>query len=436
MIKDGDALNWQHRRQLMEVGRWRADALIALLPRLALNGYTPEVLAAAREITSPWGNGRVLVALLPYLEQPLQEEVCNEAVSKGQAADMPHRGCLEVLVKVLPYLPAARKSLILDKTLSVAQQMAQDPLIGFELEEFATRLAEHDYCQEALLIVPMIKEINGRERVRVNVLKYWVKRLVAEGALPEALATIATVDYALWRAWLIAAILPLVPENLRPEIVQSGVKAAQAAPNLLMAMTPLLPYLPQTQRAPILETMIAAVLAGDSDLFRTQELCAIFTSLTDPGEKEKIFALAINSARSITVPVWRAGELLRLAPYASPVVIPEILETAEQVDDEMRKADILAALLPYVSAALREQIVPQLISALNVDIPTALLWPKISDYLAESVRMEWGVKLLEHIAEAPGLWSQALALKHLAPHLPEALLRRAFYIAKNMGSEQ
>jgi len=435
-MENPEFLEWQHRQHLLEVGRRRADALIALLPHLVPKGHTVELLEAAREIPTPWGSGRVLVALLPYLEQPMKEFVCDEVLSKGSSIEISHRGALELLIKVLPYISASRMEAILDTIMGIARQMSKSSSNDFELGELAHLLAERDYRQEALVIVKMIKNKNDRERARVGILNYLVKHLVEQGVLKDALEMVRTVDYDLWRAWLIAAIVPLIPENLRLDFIQEGLKSAYAIQieNRYMAVGPLLPYLPKSQREQILEEIIDSILKDEVASFRTQKLCGILTKVTEPDERDKIFSLALDSASSITVPVWKATELLNLVLYDPPEVISEIFETAEQIDDNMQKAEILAALLPYLSEPQRTITLSKVLDILRLNIRMTWLWPKISAYMDETESIELGKQLLDYAAETSNLSSQALALKDLSSHLPEVLLMRAFYIAANIGN--
>ena len=205
------------------------------------------------------------------------------------------------------------------------------------------------------------------------------------------------------------------------------------------ALAELAPYLPETERAEILQEALAAARVIGYEEFRGWALTRLLPYLPE-AECAEVLGEALVTTREIEDEWRRVEALAGLAPHLPESLLQEALAVARAIEDEYWRAEALARLTPRLAELDRLQ------EALAVAVESAWMQAEalagLAPHLSEPLK---GETLREALVAAQGLPERdirilgrnprAEALVKLAPHLPETLLREALAMARELKDE-
>jgi hypothetical protein len=320
----------------------KSNSVIALAPLIPfLKGsqrleLITEVLARLREaqeeqLTAGFVFGRswddALIALLPHLPAEQKQEALKEGLDTAEAMqDASFR--MGALFRLVPYLDASQKDAVL-----------QDLLSGIKADEF------EDVRSIALAeLVPLLSEPQ-----KGNVLR-------------EALIGARTIGDDDARVDVMATLATHLPAEERDRLLEDTVAVARAITSpdrrvtALAALAIKLAEVGHAQQA--LDAINEIDVSGAPKILTADErLKALVTLASNPlvPEKDEILHKALAAVRSAKS--WRIGEsLAELARYLPPALLDEALAMARAQDDAFNRVDAFAALAPYLSAPLKDEV--------------------------------------------------------------------------------
>jgi hypothetical protein len=457
-----------HQHRVQQIGRWRAEPLIALVPHLAPLAYLLHFLAAGRAIESPWGRGRVLVALAPFAPLESYETTFSEILTTARMIEQ-SRGRIEVSATLLPFLSKQQQLPLVQEILETARASLDTAnataSLTLALPEYAQSLAVIGYAADALSLIRAIHDEPAQgealaavaphlttallwealaltrtftdSRSRNIALSSLSAKLAEAGYLREALSAAHDIEYALWRAWAFAALVPFADGIQRDEVVQAALAIARTTDDIRSTAGLLFSYLSEAQQIDLLQEAIENALTIETALWRTQALIGLVQRAPEH-QRHHIVPIAVANAQAIDVSEWRAAVLGSLVPYAPETTCDEALQTAYTITNDEGRADAVLQLLPYLSDELRDNVIEKILAILQTSTTagwytgvTIKLIPYIDEPMKRTV-LERAL-ILTRIAE--GMGHQAMAVGWLAPWLPDDLLMEAFQIASSIGNE-
>jgi hypothetical protein len=457
-----------HQHRVQQIGRWRADALIALAPRLAPLSYLPQFLAAGRAIESPWGRGRVLVALAPFASPDSYEATFNEILTTARIIEQP-RGRIEVSATLLPFLAQQQQLLLIQEILETARASLETAnaaaSLTLALPEYAHRLATVGYANDALSLIRAIQDEPAQGDALAAIAPYLTAVLLKEaltltrtftnmrsrdvalsglsakfaeiGYLREALAAARDIEYALWRGWALAALVPFAVDTQRDEVVQEALATARSTDHIHSTAGLLFAYLSEAQQVDLLREAIENTRSVETSLWRTHALIGLTEHVPDH-LRHQVVPIALETARAIDVIEWRAEALASLVPFGLAPIRDEALQTARAILNDEGRADALLRLLPSLPRPLHNDLIGEILSI--IQLSTTVGWCigimiKLVPYLDDVLQRSVLERTLALTCEADGMGWQATTLGWVAPWLPNNLLVEAFQIACRVGEE-
>lgn len=403
--------------------------------------WTPEQgLTWARRISEPSRRARSLTDLAPQLPEPLRGQVLREALTAAQVigwqvrqaqslvvlaprlAELGYcRKALEVaselkeewaqaeaLNRVVSYLPEP----LLRKALAMIQSFDWEARRARVLSRLASRLAELGYFQKALAIAYSIPGRGNRAEALVGLAPHLPEPLRGK-AMQEALAEARGVVHELIRAKTLARLAPYLPEMLLRDALAAAraIKWETAQAKALVGLVPRLAELGYSEEA--LEA--AQVIQEKCD--RIEVLTKLIPFLPET-ERAKVLQEALLATRATVWESTRARALIGLAPYLAGSLLEEAVAIARGMLDKFEQARALIGLAPYLQeASLREILVTVEAIAERHDRSRAQAW--LIPHLPEPL-------LREILARAQVIRDEdrrARTLLGLTPYLPEVLLR-------------
>ena len=457
-----------HQHRVQQIGRWRADALVALVPRLASLAYLPQFLTAGRSIESPWGRGRVLVALAPFATPESRETTFNEILTTARMIEQP-RGRIEVSAPLLPFLSKQQQLLLVQEILETARvsldtaNATASPSLA--LPVYAQRLATAGYADDALALIRAIHDEPAQGdalaaiaphltavllwealtltrtftdiRSRNIALSGLSAKLAELGYLSEALSAARAIEYALWRAWALAALVPFAVGTQRDEVVLEALATARSTDHIRSTAGLLFSYLSEAQQVDLLREALENTLSVETALWRTQALIGLIEQLPDK-LRCQVVPIALETARTIDVTEWRAEALASLIPFGLATTRDEALQTARAILDDEGQVDALLRLLPNLPRLDQNDLIGEIFPIIQAS--TSVGWCigvtiKLVPYLDDVLQRRVLERALALTRKADGMGWQAVRLGWLAPWLPDNLLVEGFQIACHIGEE-
>lgn len=465
---DAELRQLLHQHHVQQIGRWRADALIAFVPRLAPLSYLPQFLAAGRAIESPWGRGRVLVALAPFASPNSDEAMFNEILTTARMIEQP-RGRIEVSAALLPFLSQQQQLPLIQEILETARTSLESASTATSLppalREYAHRLATTGYANDALSLIRAIQDEAAQGDVLSAIAPYLTAGLLKEalsltrtftnmrsrdvalsglsaqfaelGYLQESLAAARDIEYALWRAWALAAVVPFAANTQRDEVVQETLATARSTDHIRSTAGLLFAYLSEAQQVELLREALENTRSIETALWRTRALIGL-TEQVPEYLRQQVLPIALKTARTIDVIEWRAEALTSLVAFGLATTRDEALQTARAILDDEGRADALLRLLPSLPRPLQNDLIGEILSL--IQLSTTVEWCigsmiKLVPHLDEVLQRSVLERALVLTGEAEGMGWQAMRLAEVAPWLPDNLLVESFQIACRIGEE-
>jgi hypothetical protein len=414
-----------YARQMPESDQ-RAVALARLVPYLPESerkAALHQALAASEQIWYKEVRARVLAGLVPHLPEPERELVLGPAlVAARQIENEEYRA--EALARLAPHLPEP----LLRQALAAAGEMQVFQVRA--LTELAPRLAELGYPDQALEAAGQIESEDCRAWVLARLVPH-LPEPDREAALRQTLAAAGQIRNAKDRAWVLARWARYKPAVRLLILAATGQSEVEWKwnPKALAGLVPHLAELGYPDQA--LE------IAGhiQDKRFRAEALAELALHLPEP-EREAMLRQALVAAEQIQYNHVRAEALARLAPHLPEperkVALHQALAAIRLFYDKKDQAEMLARLVPQLpepETALREALAAagqiwdepdraEALAGLAPHLPESLLRQALE--AAEQVRDEM---------------NRAWILAGLAPHLPEPLLRQALEAAEQVRDE-
>jgi hypothetical protein len=437
--------------------------LVALVESKVWN--STQALAYARQVPEMEQRSRALIGLVPYLPEPLRDDVLAEALATvSEIRRMRKRP--SALGKLAPYLPEPlmRKALATAKGLPGQRGQYRTSPRGDALVKLAPHLTE-PLLQEALAVARMLRDWNDRTRTLAGL----APRLADLGHPEEALAATQRLQHAYERERALRELSSHLPEPYRQQALESALTAVRMMPDrqdralVLVSLAPhlsdsllwealtaahkmrtfdawacayalsgLAPYLREPLRGDILEEALVAALAIEGEDRRARILEGLLPQLAESGCQHE----ALAAARQIEDANRRVRVLAQIAPHLSEAqeeqVLREALAVVLTIEEEKRQAWLLAWLASRLPATLSREALPaaqkigeahlqaRALSGLALHLPT----PERQRVLCEALMA------LREVGDKVGeIWEARKLLTELAPHLPEPLLQEALEVA-------
>jgi len=226
-----------------------------------------------------------------------------------------------------------------------------------------------------------------------------LKALVTSGKWSwiEALATARQTPEPNRKAQALCALVPLLPPELGHGVIEEGLLAAEKSPfpwSQAEMRLALAAHLPEVERYRIEQETLDTILRIDSEGQRTDTLAWVAPLLP-----KRMLAKALQATRKIEGAYNQEKVLVALAPRLSKLLLRQALSIRSPEAMQCRPA-IMAAQAAY--------------------LPPADRLPLLRQALQETQAIE-------------DLTWKGVAVRALAPHLPESLLRKALTIAQRLA---
>lgn len=369
----------------------RVEQILAEL----VNAGEPTIACRAAAAMAPSLSGRWSAALL--------------RIANG-APNMLHR--CRVMAAVAPHLPDAQREALTKDILIAARQIMK----GDDRFEVLTALVP-------LLPLPARKEL-----------------------VQEALEAFSKVEIAPdYSAQLLIAMLPHLDGNLVEEVLTAA-RAIQEPHSRVEVLTAIIPLLPESQQAAILEEAMQATrsFAYYLEYVQPSALAELARHMPEPRRAE-VLAEALVAAQAIGDDFHRYNCIEHIAPYLPVELLTRALSTARSIHDEGHIALSLAAISrhlppeeyePYVDASLSTAIEAQRMFRDRSE--RLLTLAELPRYASSPLRPKVNAVLVEIMATARQ-WGGGdfltAVLNCCVLHLPDSLVAEAVGMANEFGDE-
>lgn len=371
----------------------RARALIAVAPWLSADRQSESYWEALREVgagANDWQQAEILSALAPYLP---------EAVYQA-AGTLMNEGRAWVLIAVASYLSDVESEAALREALRASRALTNAWNRAEILAALTQNLPEEEQepiLREALDIAATISDERQRAKVLIALAPQLSPAIyMATGILPDEG----------WLSPLLTALSPHLAEEDREQAMQEALRAARGLEDearRARVLSALAPYIPEEVYKAVGE------LVDEGQRGRVLIVLAPYLAKVD-------VQIALRAVDALTDNRFRTRVLIALAPYSWEVVYKEVGTLGE----EMLQAEVLIALLPYLSRPDREEALGAVLQTTGVLADKggqAQVLSALAAYLPQMVYDATGV--------LGGQWWRAEVLRALAPHLPETVYEAA-----------
>ena len=360
----------------------RATALAALSPDLPVD-LIARAAEAALELTRPHAQRQALDALVPKLPGDLLLNVLTR-----QRAVMDGEQQCQALAGFAARCPEPRRSELTTTSIETARQLRAPAKRVNALAGIAAHVTDRS---AALLDVALAEAttLEGIERARaLNVLGPALPESLAE----RACAAARSLDVQMWQVQAISAIARSLPASQQRGVLEealelaSGIDEPSARGSALQALGPLLPE-------DLAERAFRAAEAIDWIAGRAWALQAIGPRLPErlvpeaiavarriDDEQSREAALsgliprlplseALREAAALHDAPSRGRALLALAPSLRKGDLPVALDVARSLDPPYWRAQVLLALQPHAQGSLSTELLGEAIAALGETLP-------------------------------------------------------------------
>ncbi len=429
----------------------RGHALAALVPYLQGNDRREAVqqglmIAAGIFRYSESSNRRaLLIALAPYTEESKRQAAILEAFRAGSNADypvldivplVPHlsRALLQavhsevqaidelgvkvtVLAAVAPYLEDIDRQAAIQETLITIRQILKAPADGNEQQQSRDR----HFAAVSNALRTLSEFIDENEY-----------RLLVQESL-EAIRSFP-MDYRPGRVEALTVLGQQLPSNQRDEVLLEALAVAVGVSDrefLVLAQAAFAPYLPPA----VLEYIADQLQLINIGWILQGAISAIAPHLPGP-TIPKVFAVIQNVEWD-----WsRSPTLEALAPYVPDTLLADVLETVRTLNDPQRRVQILLALIPNRTEAVRQEIVQEALATAREAHPNwgraaalAALVPYLPPIDQPSIVRE-ALDLIKQLGEHSDEKGEALV--RLAASLPRTFTEEAYQLSRELRNGQ
>lgn len=442
---------------------YRARMLGILAPLLSeeqRQAVLADALAEVCQIENDWSRSQALYALVPVLPNSL----LSQAFEAAQAIkdDVPRLGALGVLMPVFPQAQEAalqaaqaikhkghRAELLLGLADRLPEEQRQPALVAaqeaaqyigdarsrayvlMELSQVVPEAQRQSILAAALAAAQAIETPFAEGEDRAQVLSALARVLPEEQRRPvlaTALEAAQTIENEGFRAVILSALTPMLPEPLLPQALEAAQAIKDSVPRARV-LSALMPVLPEPLLPMAVTSILATVQAIKDAVPRTQVLRALVTLLPEEQQQPALKA-ALASVPAISEDWYRVEVLRVLAPVLPDSLLPQALEAALGIADEMPRARALRVL----ASVLPEPLLPQALEAalqITDEASRAEALSALALLLPELQRFQ----ILEATQGIADEKARAETLRVLAPALPESLLPRVLEATLAINNE-
>jgi hypothetical protein len=246
--------------------------------------------------------------------------------------------------------------------------------------------------------------------------------------LREALEAARGVNDDTWRAVMLTAVAPHLPEDL----VDEALEIARSIPDWPLraeALTGIARHLPEPDRSAALGGLLASARRLDDEWSRAEALATLAPHLPEP-----LLGQAVRDGLEIQHELWRLRSLAALAPRlaepARTAALDELQASASGLDGGSRE-EALATLAPYLPEGRLAEILTAAWTS-DSEARTAQILAALAPHLSPTL-------LDKALAAASMIQDERLraqALATLGPHLPELLLAEALAATRTIESRR
>ena len=417
----------------------RATALAHLAPRLPAE-LLPMALDAAMDVTYPGSRVDVLVQLIPRLpaeEQPALYRVAREAALATPEAW--HRA--RVLAQLAPHLLAEERPACFQAALEAARAIRDGSRLADEttLTDVLPQIALHlpADLQLATLDIAQKIEDDGRRAVVLARIASCLPAGEQSAVYQDSMEVVLTIDNHSERASTIVELLPLLPDELRPVMLEAALALpglADVPPVLARVAT----FLPAEDRPAVFRKAVeTARLVADADE-RAWTLYTIATYLPEE-DQVAVFQAALETARAIESE-WSRGRLLaalalKLPADERPPIVQAALETTRAIRDELRQVTFLVQLAPHVPADDQPGLIQSALDIVHTLVSEgrkAIILARLAPYMPPEDQISVARAALQVALDVQDELRRAGILAEIAQYLPPVLLPTLLEVARTV----
>jgi len=396
--------------------------LVALAVPAGRAAVLGEALDAAHSLGGGGDRSRALAALAPNLPEHERASLLSEALDAARSM-RDEQDRFSALTALVPHLPEHERARVLRWALD------KGPYLRDEEDRSSALTALEQHLTTDLLSEFLDAACSGHEEwYRSITLAFWVPELPADvlsvvlggegDLLRDVLAMARRIAHedARSRALALAALAPYLPERERASLLNEALDAARYERNQeyrSSVLTALVPHWPEHERAAVLKEALDAACSIGDEKNRSRALAALVPHLPER-VRARVLSEALAAARSIGTARSQGDEwdrfraLAALAPHLPADLLSRALDAARSIGDEGDRSTALAALVPHLPEQERARVLSEALAAYR------------SLGAARSTR---------------DIWNRSEALEALAPHLPADLLREALDAARSIEEE-
>jgi len=390
----------------------RAQVILNVAPYLEDN-LIASAFAVLATLSDPCDYARALAAMAPFLPLDRRSMMLREALERTVGIQNPFYRA-QALASLIPVLPSGLLSLALDivstidrpsnradllgsislrlprhqlgRALEIARTIERTPDGAQALADLTPHLPVAERIQ---LISPILGAIRTLDDVRdrVQALAFLIPHIPLEligEAIEIARTTTITIgdpkqeirrglsvsvrlrlfgpaldaaraiDNSYYRAQALAALAPQLPAELQPVALTVANEISEPY-GRAWALAGLAPHLPETRKRELLNAALQSALVIDDQFYRAQALAGLAPHIAEESLRELV-ASAINavveidnlSARGLA----QCALIRNLPRRASGRILRQAVETAERIEDDRDRAELLTFLAPYLTPAL------------------------------------------------------------------------------------
>lgn len=353
---------------------WRTQALEAVIPHLPpalLETVLADELGCIRpeEWLSEAVAGFALLSTEPERARLLQEAL---EYARALPADMfLYSPRVNALTNLVDKLPESERPGVIDEAIAVAQEVVNDFYRGETLVKLTNRLIELGYPEKALLAVQATKPDDKHIKALAH-LSLFLPEPQRHELLAEALEVVRAERNPYQKAKMVVELAARLPDSLKSEAlhIAGSIKGEYDQANALMALVSSLPeelvnetlalaqrmknkawealVTPELNRhssKPVPSTENLDTLAEWADHSNFRDRC--FGQLS-----ESMFREALATAEHIEDEHQKAELLTKLAQYLPESELDEALSIALRIKGEVNRANALRGLAPYLAENL------------------------------------------------------------------------------------
>jgi hypothetical protein len=408
----------------------RVQALATIAAHGQEHRVFSQALAVTQEIQDAQGRWLALKTLAPLLPVQLLDDAL---VAAQQTRNEYYRA--HALAALAPYVPPDLVLLLLD----LADEIINDRDRVEVIKGLVPRLIELGHPGKATSAVQEIRTSSERASIMIGL----AHDLASSGYASQALRVASSIEDPRWRVSALCGQSAYLSPEQRAVVLQKALETAWGIENVrwrMEAILQIVPYLMPAERHEVFQRALDLIgNASQGTRWQARTLAALAPHL-EGAWLDRALALA----RGFSEARWQAATMTQIVPHLLPGsrerTVREILETIRNIDSDHYRAQILAALAPYLpTSALpgafaaarqisRDRWRTRAILSLVQNLAEAEREPILGDLLVSIETLEEGHPV------GPSLRAQLLT--QIAPLLSDVLLGNALSIAQRIDHPQ